>query len=323
MFTRCVRSSALKKTVTLILALVLAPSCSLSGPPAGKPAVSGKRPRIVFVSVLLGHPVWLEAKRGAEDAGKELGFDLEWVGPSTIDLEAMARLLENAVDSRPDGILYVPPPVEGIEQVYEKAKKAGIPMVSVQADSPPETRLSHIGTEPVAYGQRAAELLGQKMNGKAKIAVIADNLANPFQGAKIESLKKTLAEKYPGMELVVTETDESDIAIAVDKIDQILKTYPQVNAFVMLVAEGAPAAAQVLKKNNRQDVVVLGIDDMAETLQAIREGWVWATLVQDFYKMGYEGAKLIMDAHAGKPVPSSVDSGTIFVTSENITSYKK
>jgi len=30
-----------------------------------------------------------------------------------------------------------------------------------------------------------------------------------------------------------------------------------------------------------------------------------------------------MDARAGKPVPSSVDSGTIFVTRENITSYKK
>jgi len=160
---------------------------------------------------------------GAEDAGKELGFDLEWVGPATVDFKAMLQLLDNAVDSRADGILFVPPPIEGIEQVYEKAKKAGIPMVSVQGDIPAEMRLSNIGTNPAAYGQRAAELLGQKMNGKAKIAVITDNLTSQFQNAKLESLKKTLAEKYPGMELVVVEADESDIAIAVDKIDQILK----------------------------------------------------------------------------------------------------
>lgn len=166
-------------------------------------------------------------------------------------------------------------------------------------------------------------MLGQRMNGEARIAVILDDPTSEFQNARLASFKETLAEEYPGMEVVIVESDESDIAIAVDKIDQILETYPEVNAFLMLVAEGAPAAAHVLEQHNRKDIVVLDIDDMDETLQAIREGWVWATLVQDFYTMGYEGAKLIMGARAGKEVPDNVDSGTIFVTSENVDNYKR
>ena len=125
------------------------------------------------------------------------------------------------------------------------------------------------------------------------------------------------------MKIVTREVDNSDMVQAVDKINQILLTYPEVNVFYMLEGSAAPAAAQVFKEKGIKDKIVLGIDDLPETLQAIRDGYVWGTLTQNYYKMGYEGTQFILKAMKGEKVPSVTDSGTTLVTMENIDSYKR
>ena len=301
----------------------VAPQPATAAPqPTALPA-EGKKPRLVFISPLIGHPAWLDAKKGAEAAAKDFNFDLEWVGPSTIDMDAEVQLIESALATKADGILNCPLNPEAFTAAYAKAKEAGIPMVNVQVDTPPDTRLAFIGTGQVEVGQTAAEALAKKMNGKANIAILQTSLDSGNQNTSFDAFKKVLDEKYPDMKVVTREVDNSDMVQAVDKINQILLTYPEVNAFYMLEGSAAPAAAQVFKEKGIKDKIVLGIDDLPETLQAIREGYVWGTLTQNYYKMGYEGTQLILKAMKGEQVPSVIDSGTSLVTLDNIDSYKR
>ncbi len=68
---------------------------------------------------------------------------------------------------------------------------------------------------------------------------------------------------------------------------------------------------------------MVGIDDMDETLDAIRNGVVHATLTQNFYRCGYQAAQWIYDyqTNGTKPNPSSIDTGTIVVTKANVDTY--
>ena len=302
--------------VALGMVIVLVSAC-------GSQAKTDERPRLVFVSPLIGHAAWLEAKRGSEAAAAELGFDVEWVGPSTIDMDAEIQLIEQAIATKADGILNCPLNPEAFTAVYQKAKEAGIPIVNVQVDTPEDTRLAFIGTGQVGYGQQAAEQLAKKMGGKANIVVIQTSLDSGNQNAEYDAFKAVLDDKYPDMKVLVREVDNSDMVVAVDKINQILLTYPDVNAFLMLEGSAAPAAAQVFKEKDIKNIVVLGIDDLDETLQAIRDGWVWGTLTQNYYRMGWDGCQMILDHIAGKQVPSITDSGTTLVTIDNIDSYKE
>ena len=278
----------------------------------------------VFVTPLIGHPAWLEAKKGSEDAARDFGFRLSWVGPAVIDMDAQVQQIEIALAQKASGVFNCPLNPEAFLGVYKKAKEAGVPIINVQVDTPENTRLAFIGTGMVEYGQTAAEVLAKKMNGRANIAVLQTSMDSGNQNAEFDAFKKVIDAKYPNMKVIVRETDNSDMVIAADKFNAILSTYPNVDSLFCLEGSAAPAAARVLKERGMTDkVTVLGIDDMPETLGAIREGLIWGTLTQNYYYMGYHGCEMFLDHLAGKEVPSITDSGTTLVTIENIDSYKK
>lgn len=153
------------------------------------------------------------------------------------------------------------------EPVYKKAQEAGIPVVNTAVDSKEDTRLAYIGTNEINFGIKAAEALAQKMNGKANIAVLQTSLDSGNQNKEFESFKKTVEEKYPDMKIVVRETDESDMLKAVDKINAILNSNPEINVIWCLEAVGSPASAKVLEEKKLTDkITVLAIDDMEDTI---------------------------------------------------------
>jgi len=66
----------------------------------------------------------------------------------------------------------------------------------------------------------------------------------------------------------------------------------------------------------------LAIDDNKDTLQYIRDGKIWGTMAQNFYKMGYTAGEFAKDYLENKKVDSVVDSGTILITKDNIDTYR-
>lgn len=280
---------------------------------------------VVFVTPLIGHPVWLDAKKGAEDAAEELGLTMAWVGPATIDMEAQISQIEIALAENALGILNCPLNPTAFEPVYKQAMNKNIPIVNTAVDMPgrEDLRLAYIGTDQENYGKKAAEVLAEKMGGKANIAVMQTSLDSGNQNQQFAAFKATLDAKYPDMKVIVRESTNSDMVQAVDKINTIFLTYPEVNAIFCLEASSGPAAGQILKETGKEGITVLAIDDMEDTLGYIRDGYVWATMTQNFYRMGYEGVQFIVNHHDGKSVPSVTDSGTTVVTIDNIDTYKK
>jgi ribose transport system substrate-binding protein len=312
----------MKKGIALLLTLCFILSftaCSSSD----KDGASDKKVKITFVTPLLGHPVWLDAKKGYEDAAKEFGFETQWVGPEGENPDAMVKLIETALVQKVDGIISCPFANEAFIPIYTKAQDQGVIMMNTCVDSPEETRTGFVGTDTVKAGQLAAEELAKKMNGKARVCVMQSSLDAANQNSEFDAFKAVLDEKYPDMEVVVRESNQVDMTVAIDKFNAILKNDPTINAIYCLEANGGIAAAQVLLEQNRVgQVTILAVDDMEQTLKYIRDGVIWATKTQDFYEMGYMAAKYIMDKLEGKEVPSFTDSGTVFVTTENIDTYK-
>jgi len=280
--------------------------------------------RIVFVTPLIGHPVWLVAKNGFDAAAEDLNFSGDWVGPMGIDANAMITQIENAIAQGVDGIISMALNPGAFKPVLEKAEKAGIPVVLVNSDAPDAPRLAYLGTNEDKLGQKGAEEIIKKLNGTpARVLTMQSTMdakvANMMIAAYINELKKV-----EGTEILAKESDNSDMLVAVQKFQNLLMTYPEANVIIGVAAEVGPAAAQVVKEMGlKGEVIIVAIDDMEQTLDAIKDGLIYGTLTQNFYRMGYQASEILMNYIEKGEVPEEkiIDSGTVFVTEENINTY--
>lgn len=315
----------MKHLFTFILGLVILGAIGLLGTYQSntKDKSNGSRPKIVWVNPLAGHPVYVMQTEAFLEAAKDYDFEPVCVGPSQIDVEQMVQELENAIAQRVDGIITYPLSPSSFGPVLEKAKKAGIPLVCTGADTPKDWRLGYVGTDTVAYGRQAAEYLIKRKNGKAKICIMHSRLDVQNQVETRKAFEEAI-KPYPEMVVTVIEADRADMSVAVEKYQNIFRAYPEVDTVWDIEATGGAAAAQVAGEMGIADrLTILTIDDVDQTVDEIRKGRIWGTMAQNFYRMGYESAGMIMDHLVNRSKPSDVDSGTYLITRENVNTYKK
>lgn len=285
-----------------------------------KPAAP-RQPTLVWVNPLAGHPVYNVQDQAFKEAAADYGVTPVIVGPSSLGAEAMVREIENAIAQRVQGIITVPFNWSAFEAVYKRAQAAGIPIVNTGADTPGEWRLCFVGTDTAAYGRTAARVLREKKGGNANICIMMSQLDVQNQVETRRAFEEAI-KGDPGMKVIVVESDRADMSCAMQKFEEIYRAYPQVDTVFMLEATGGTAAARVAKDMGiAAKMTILAVDDTKETVDAIRNGMLWGTLAQNFMRMGYEPVGIILDHAAGKLTPSTVDSGLILVTRENVETY--
>jgi ABC-type sugar transport system substrate-binding protein len=123
------------------------------------------------------------------------------------------------------------------------------------------------------------------------------------------------------MKVVLIDFDDANLQTATEKFDAAFRAYPEINAVFMLEGTGAQAAAAIAKEQNRA-IVVLGVDPIQETLDGIRNGDIWGTMAQNFYKRGYESIRFCVEFLEGNldAFEKENDSGLVLVTLENVES---
>lgn len=279
---------------------------------------------LVFVTPLIAHPVWLVAKEGFETAAKDFNFKGDWVGPQGLDVNEMIKQIEIAITEKADGIITMGLNPEAMVPVLNKANNEGIPVVIVNSDVPDAPRLAYLGTDPANLGQKGAEAVQKKL-GDTPIKAAGMVAALDYKiGNDMINGYKSVFEKTEGFEYLTTVESKSDMLTAVQQWQNVFNTYPEVNVSINVAGEAGPAAGKVVEEMNLQDkVTVIAIDDMQETLDGIRKGTIYATMTQNFFRMGYQAAQWLCEYQRdGKKPPQLInDSGTMVVTKENIDTY--
>ena len=280
---------------------------------------------LVFVTPLIAHPVWLVAKEGFEDAAKDLGFRGDWVGPSQIDANEMINQIQTAIAEKADGIITQGMNPEAMVPVLNKANDAGIPVVVTNSDIPDAPRLAYLGTEPINFGNTGAEYILSKMGDQPlKAAFITSSLDYKI-GLDIVAGYEQILETAPGgYEKLTVVADNADMLTGVQQVENFLSTYPDCNLIVCCDASAAAASAKVVsEKDLKSQIFIMGIDDIEQTLDGIKEGTIDATMTQNFYRMGYQPAQWIMDyiKDGSKPAELINDSGTMVVNKDNLDTY--
>lgn len=303
----------MKKVITLVLVLILA---------LGACALAENVRRYTFVCPLVGNEYFALTMEGIAEADAEFGCDTQMVGSTSLDIEEMMDALAAAVAAKVDGILMPVHVPEAQNAGLLAAKEAGIPVVTIDADDEGSGRLAFAGTNPYEAGYRAGEAMIEGTGGTAKIAVLTSAVG---AGGKLDQEMQGFEDaiKDHDMEIITIEETNGDLLKAVEKTQAIVLTYPEVNGIYCLTTYDIQGAAKVVQENGLDNICVVGYDDGEETLNYIRSGAAYATIVQDPKMMGYIGVKLLEQINNGETLEeTNIDTGTITVTKENVDSYK-
>jgi simple sugar transport system substrate-binding protein len=268
-------------------ALVLA---ACSGPQGEQPAATGNtgaaQPpsggslRVAVVTHgSAGDAFWNVVKNGAEAAGKQLGAQVDY--KSDGDPGAQAKLIDNAVAQKVDGLVVSMANPDALQTSIENAVKAGIPVVTInsgEAKSAQFGAIAHVGQSETIAGEGAGKRL--KDAGKTKLLCVIHEAGNIGQNQRCDGAKSAFGNVQTLQVDINNPTDaQSRIKGAVQadpSIDAVLALNSQVAAGAVQAIKGAGSKAQVATFDLNSDVVA-----------AIKSGDVLFAVDQQQYEQGY------------------------------------
>jgi ribose transport system substrate-binding protein len=291
-----VRASRLLFTAAAILTLA---ACS-SGP---------KKKQIAVIPKATSHVFWISVQSGAMAAGKDLGVEVLWNGPSAeTEYSRQIQILDSMVARHVDGIAIAAAERKALVQAVERATDAGIPVTVFDSGLDSEKFMTFLATNNVEGGQLAARELARLVGGEGKIALLMHVPGSQSTLDREKGFEETLAKEFPKLTIVARQFSQSDRAKGRAAAENFLAAHPDLKGIFASAEPGSVGASLAIKSRNLQDKVMLvGFDSSESLIEDLKEGSVDALVVQDPFKMGYESVRSIVDKINGKQPPKRID----------------
>lgn len=305
----------------MVLAFILAMACSGV---AGICAMAEEALNATFVSVMQGGPAWGMAEKGFLDACEELGWDGQFVAPTTTnDMTGMLEYTESAITNGADVLIGPFFDKDAFGDTLKNAFENGIYIAGTNCYLGEEYQNFWIGTDPVGMGKTQAETLVALVGEEDLCTVVymQTNSTSTTQNQQYESFCDYLAD-YENITVFGQEYCNSDEVYAAETISNLVKANPEINACVCADGNGCIGVANYVDESGNADTFIsIGIDDAADTLNYVVSKALDCTIAQDFYKMGYESCFMIQKIIDGEEVPYDNDSGSVVIAPEDVEAY--
>ena len=235
---------------------------------------------------------WTIARKGTEKAAKEIpGIEVEFRITSDGTAAGQQSIVDDLLAKGINGIAISPVDPANQSPMLNKAAAQAV-VVTQDSDAPSSNRLCYIGTDNVEAGRQAGRLVKEAIPQGGKIMVFvgtrdAQNARERFQG-----LQEVLAGS--NIQILDVRTDSTDRVRAKSNAADTLVNVPDIAGLVGLWSYNGPAIVSAVKEANKVDKVkIIAFDEEDETLRGIKDGAIYATVVQQPFEFGYQSIALM------------------------------
>jgi len=278
---------------------------------------------IVLVVKALDSEFWQRLRAGAEAAARaDPAVRFAVLAPEReINIDQQVSILEDQILKKVSALAVAPAGVSEVIPVLDKARAAGIPVVIVDTDVPWPHRASFIGIDNRLGGRLAGEYVVRTIGGKGKVAVIRGVLGVATQEDRLTGFRDAIAG-VPGIQCVAVQPANSERALGMNVMENILTSHPDVRAVFATNDQMALGAMEAIAARNLTGKVVLvGFDATREAVRAVLDGRLSAVMAQYPETIGKRSIEEAIKAARGQPVEKRIDVGTALVTRENANSF--
>jgi simple sugar transport system substrate-binding protein len=307
----------LKRTArSLAVAAMSALGAASLSAPALSQAKDPKDIRIVFVTHGQANDVyWSVLKNGVMQGAKVMGVKVDYQAPETFDVVRMARMIEAATASKPDGLVVSIPDAAALEAPIKAAKAAGIPIVVIdtglEQQKPWGLDLYVGGGSEFQNGLRVGEEM-LKAGVKHTICVNQE-VGNVSLDNRCNGMTESMGKGGGKVDVVAVTMDPTDIS---RRVEAFLTAHQDVDGIMALGPSAAAPILAFLKERGLEGKYKLGTFDLSpEVLTALQDGTMLFAIDSQQYLQGYLPVVFLAQKAMYKTLPSEpVWTGPAFVT---------
>ncbi|MCD1264470.1 substrate-binding domain-containing protein [Shinella sp. AETb1-6] len=271
---------------------------------------------------------WQIVLAGARQAGKDLGVKVPELGAqSEADINGQITILENAVAGAPAAVVISPTEFKALGKPIDEAAKS-VPIIGIDSSADSKAFTSFLTTDNVQGGRIAADGLAAAIKAatgkdEGDIAIITSLPGVGSLDQRREGFLDEVKTKYPGLKVVADKYADGQATTGLNIMTDLITANPNlvgVFASNLIMAQGV---GQAIAENKLGDKIkVIGFDSDEKTVGFLKEGVLAGLVVQDPYRMGYDGVKTALAVSKGEKVETFVDTGANLVTKDNMADPK-
>ena len=304
------------KKLTYFSLLIVLIACSKAGD------LANDTKKMAVIISTLNNPWFVVLGEEAANRAQELGYETT-IFDSQNNTAKEAEHFENVIAAGYNAILFNPTDAEGSVSNVKRAKEAGIPTFCMDREiNSLEVATAQIMSDNfsgcVELGQHFVRKLDKEGKYVELLGLVGDNntwnRSNGFH---------SVVDNFPNLEMVAQQSADFDRNKAMEVLESILQSHPDIDAVFCGNDAMAMGAYQALLSAGKADsVMVFGFDGAKDVLDAIRDKKIEATAMQYPIVMAHKAAEFADQYIRGttdfeKKIPIAVE----VVTQENIEKF--
>jgi ribose transport system substrate-binding protein len=279
----------------------------------------------------LNNPYFDLSRDGCMDEAKKLGnVKCVYTGPVNQDAAAEVQTIQDLITRGVDGIAISVADAGSVERVIARARAAGIPVITFDADAPQSKRQVYVGTDNLQLGKDLAQQLIAAHPTAGTYAMIsggpaAENLAQRVDGVR-GVLKGAGWTEVSGSPTFCND----DSALGIQQMSDLMTGNPNLSSIVLvggwpLFTQNAYEAFYDKHKAaiDSGKLTVVSADTLPAEVNELKAGQVAALVGQQPYAMGAKAMDILLGLKEGKSEPAVQYVGLDVVTKANVAQYMK
>ena len=291
---------------------------------SGSSSVFGSHPKYKFTVVnhVTTNSFFVPTQYGIADACNLLGCSYQWTGSESSNVNQMIDSINTAVASGVDGIATSLIDLHAFNAPVEAALKAGIPVVSYNADAPSNKRLAYIGQDLKLAGEKMGERIVADV-GSGEVALFIDTPGSANLQPRIEGAEAAI--KASGKPITTRAISTGTVETGqLSTIEAYWLGHKETKGMYSVAGDSTAQLAKVMQKFGLAGKVKAGGFDLTEVTQKLlKEGFIEFTIDQQPYLQGFVPIlELFLWRVSGSLTgPAEVDTGLKFLDKETVAPY--
>jgi ribose transport system substrate-binding protein len=315
-----IRRKMMKKTILV--------AGMLAGITFWSPAFAQTKPAIAVIVKDLNSPYWQAVLGGARKAGADLGVNVEGLGAqSAADVNGQIAVLEKAAATGPAAIVIAPAQFAALgKPIEEAAKKTKVIGIDSAADT--KAMISLLAIDNSKAGGIAADTLVtaiQKTYADAEgdVAIITSNPGVPSLDQRAKGFKDVVAKKYGAMNVAAEKVADGKSTTGLDIMKGLIPTMEDLRGVFVTDSVTTQSVGQaVAEKTTKDKIHVIGFGSDEKLVKFLQDDVITGLIVQDPFRMGYDGVKTAVAASKGEKVPANIEIEATLITKANLSSAR-
>jgi ribose transport system substrate-binding protein len=302
-------------------AFLLAGGCNKGTP--NTPADSGRKFRLAFVTNN-SSDFWSIARAGCEKAAGELpDVDLQFKLPGDGTVSSQLRIINDLLAAGIDGIAMSPIDPKNQGPTLNKIATQAL-LLTTDSDAPDSDRTCYVGTDNVAAGRQAGEIIKKALPNGGRIMLFVGTLDAQNAHDRKAGIEDVL--NGSNVKIIDTLTDNTDRQRAKANAADTLTNYSDIAALVGLWSYNGPQILHAVQEANKiGQVKIICFDEEDDTLTGVKNGAIFATVVQQPFQFGYQSITLMEKILKGDksmiPADRKIIVPTLVIQNDNVDDF--